>query len=230
MRLTGLFVLVLGLLAGSPFIASSQKLDPAFESLIDEYLAEFHDVGTWTTAVNDGSAAYYQNRLDTARGLLDGLHATDREALSFQQDIDYRYLEGILKTKVMDGEKVKYWEKDPTLYLRIEPIVSARGGLLYLENRPVTDRAATVLAVMKTIPARLENAKINLKVFIPLWLDPAKGLLEGAIETFEVDVPRFADRVPDQRVGIAGGERESVGRAPWLRGFLGFRSAAETRR
>ncbi len=224
MKYVVLSVMVLGLLAGNQLVsdASSQKLDPAFEALIDEYLAEFHDVGAGTTAVNDGSAAYYQNRLDTARGLLDELQAIDRPSLTFQQDIDYRYLEGILKTKVMDGERVKYWEKDPTLYLRIEPIVSSRGGLLYLENRPVTDRAAAVLAVMKTIPARLENAKTNLKVFIPLWLEPAKGLLEGAIETFEVDVPLFADRVPERRAELLA-ENEKVLAA--LRGFgrlLGF--------
>ena len=219
MKYVWIGVVVLGLLVGSPFTASSQKLDPAFESLIDKYLAEFHDVGAGTTAVNDGSATYYQDRLDTARGLLDELQAIDRQSLTFQQDIDYRYLEGILKTKVMDGERVKYWEKDPTLYLRIEPIVSPRGGLLYLENRPVTDRAAAVLAIMKTIPARLGNAKTNLKVFIPLWREPAKGLLEGAIETFEVDVRRFADRVPEQRAELLA-ENEKVLAA--LRGFGDF--------
>ena len=142
MKYIAIILVVLGLLVGSPFTASPQKLDPAFESLVDRYLAEFHDVGAGTTAVNDGSAAYYQNRLDTARGLLDELQVIDRQTLTFQQDIDYRYLKGILKTKVMDGERVRYWEKDPSLYLRIEPIVSPRGGLLYLENRPVTDRAA----------------------------------------------------------------------------------------
>ncbi len=179
--------------------AAAQKLNPDFEALIDRYLAEFHGTGDGPSAVNDGSAGYYENRLQTARDLLGDLRAIDRQSLTFQQDIDWRYLEGILETDITDGEKLRYWEKDPTLYLRIEPIVSPRGGLLYLEDKPVGERAASVLRVMKTIPTRLQNASENLKVYIPLWLEPARGLLEGAIETFEVDVRRFADRVPDLR-------------------------------
>lgn len=178
---------------------NAQRLNPEFEGLIDKYLAEFHSVGDGPSAVNDGSADYYRNRLMTARGLLDELRAIGRETLTFQQDIDYRYLEGILETTIMDREKLRYWQKDPTLYLRIEPIVSPGGGLLYREDRPVEERAAAMLRIMKTIPARLKNAGQNLQVYIPLWLEPAKGLLAGAIETFDVDVRRFADRVPNQR-------------------------------
>ena len=131
--------LLLSVLSGH---AAAQKPDAGFEALIDRYLAEFHGTGDGPSAVNDGSAAYYENRLQTARDLLGELRRTDRSSLTFQQDIDWRYLEGILQTDVMDGERLRYWEKDPTLYLRMEPIVSPRGGLLYLEDRPVEERAA----------------------------------------------------------------------------------------
>ena len=202
-------LLLLTLLMVSHVGAATKKLDPAFESLVDQYLAEFRGVGDGPSMPNDGSANYYQNRLETAQQLLGELQALDREKLTFQQDIDHRYLQGILKGRVMDGEKVRYWEKDPTLYLRIEPIVSPRGGLLYLEDKPVGDRADTIIKVMKSIPTRLQNAKSNLQVFIPLWLDPAKGLLEGAIETFELDVRQFADRVPNQKAELLA-ENEKV--------------------
>ncbi len=187
------------LLAPGDATAATQKLDAGFEALIDRYLAEFHGVGEGPSMVNDGSAGYFENRLQTARELLDELQAINRDRLTFQQDIDYRYLQGILKTDIMDGEKLRYWEKDPTLYLRIEPIVSSRGGLLYLEDRPVGERAAAVLRIMKTLPSRFSNASENLRIYIPLWLQPANGLLAGALETFNHDVRRFADRVPAMR-------------------------------
>lgn len=212
-------ILLTALLAAGPVCAATPTLEPAFELLVDKYLAEFHGVGAGPSAVNDGSADYHADRLQTARTLLGELEAIERQSLTFQQDIDFRYLQGILKSKVLEEEQIRYWEKDPTLYLRVEPIVTARGGLLYLEDRPVADRASAVLAVMKTIPARLENARTNLKVFIPLWLEPAKGLLEGAIEIFEVDIPRFADRVPDQRAELLA-ENQKVLAA--LREFGGF--------
>jgi uncharacterized protein (DUF885 family) len=209
MKFLNIVTLIITLLAVNTAIGAANKPDPAFESLIDRYLAEFRGVGTGPSRANDGSAAYYENRLDTARGLLDQLQAINREALTFQQDIDFRYLQGLLKSKITDGETVRNWEKDPTLYLRIEPIITARGGLLYLEDKPIEERAASTLAVMKTIPVRLANAQSNLQVFIPLWLEPARGLLEGAIETFEIDVRRFADRVPDQRSELLA-ENEKV--------------------
>jgi uncharacterized protein (DUF885 family) len=215
-------ILLVALLFASSVTAASQKLEPAFESLVDSYLAEFRGVGAGPSVVNDGSADYYKNRLQTAQSLLVELQAINRQALTFQQDIDFRYLQGILKAKVMDGERIRYWQKDPTLYLRIEPVVSPRGGLLYLEDRPVAERAASVLAIMKTIPARLENARMNLQVFIPLWLEPAKGLLAGAVETFEIDVVRFADRVPGQRAELLA-ENEKVLAA--LRDFGDFLNA-----
>lgn len=186
-------------LVASPNAAFAQKLDRTFESLIDDYLAAFHNAGEGSAAPNDGSAAYYSDQLDTAKNLLERMRGIDRNALTFDQDIDFRYLRGILKAKILEGEEVRYWEKDPTLYLHIEPIITAQGGLLYAENRPVQERADAVLSVMKTIPRRLENARANLKVFVPLWLAPAQALLDGAVETFQVDVRQFADRVPHKR-------------------------------
>ena len=102
--------LVLVLLMMNSIYAAAPKLEPAFESLIDKYLAEFRGVGKGPSAKNDGSATYFENRLDTARGLLEELEAINRQALTFQQDIDYRYLQGILKTRIMDDERLKYWQ------------------------------------------------------------------------------------------------------------------------
>jgi len=179
--------------------ATAQRLNPAFEALIDRHLAEFHGVGVGPSMVNDGSAAYFENRVQTAREILGEMRAISRASLTFQQDIDYRFLEGILETLILDGERVRYWEKDPNLYLRIEPIVAPSGGLLYREDRPLEERASAILRIMKTLPTRMQNAQQNLQTFIPLWLEPARNLLDGAIGTFEDDVRRFADRVPAQR-------------------------------
>jgi uncharacterized protein (DUF885 family) len=200
-RVSSLF---LALTAGLVFAAAAAAQGPAsaFEALIDRYLAEFHGVGDGPSAVNDGSADYYANRLETARSLLADMQDLDRGTLNFEQDIDYRYLEGLLKNRILEGEQVRYWQKDPTLYLRIEPIVAPRGGLLYAEDRALEERAAAMLRIMQHLPERLRNARDNLQVYIPLWLEPAQNLLKGAIGTFEDDVRRFADRVPEQREAL----------------------------
>ena len=47
--------------------AQAQGLDARFEEIVDRYLAEFHGAGDGPSMRNDGSAAYYEDRLDVAR-------------------------------------------------------------------------------------------------------------------------------------------------------------------
>jgi hypothetical protein len=99
---------------------AAPKLNPAFEALVDRYVAE-------RRGRNDGSEAFFLRQVENARSLLAELRAIDRSTLSFDQDIDYRYLEGLLQTRILDGEKVRRWEKDPTLYVGVEPAFRRMG-------------------------------------------------------------------------------------------------------
>ncbi|MEO1202873.1 MAG: hypothetical protein AAFX10_09205, partial [Pseudomonadota bacterium] len=169
--------LVLLLAVSAPVHA--QRLDADFERLVDSYLAEFFGTGDGPSMRNDGSAAYYENRVAVARSILEAMDEIDRDRLTPAQDVDFRYLEGLLRDKVIEGEQVRYWEKDPTLYLRVEPLVTARGGLIYREDRPAAERVDGVLAVLNALPGKLANARDNLAVYIPLWLQPSLNLLDG---------------------------------------------------
>jgi uncharacterized protein (DUF885 family) len=112
----------------------------------------------------------------------------------------------------MESEKVERWRQDPRLYLSIEPIVGEQGGLLFEERGSLEDRAAALLEAMRLIPVRLENARRNLTVFMPLWQEPSLSLLDVIADTVEKDVPLFADRVPERREEILA-EVEKVSRS-----------------
>jgi len=176
--------------------------NPAFERFVDRYLAEMRGVGQAAGPPADLSATYFGRKLDAARRLRDELHAIDRSSLSFDQDVDYRYLEGLLESAILDGERVRRWQQDPRLYLSLEPLITTRGGLLQDETRPLGERAARILEVMRGLPSRLQNAKQNLTAYIPLWLGPSRAVLEGNVEIFEQDLPRFAERVPTERAAL----------------------------
>ena len=178
--------------------AAANRDNPEFEALIDDYLGVFHGVGEARLA-DDGSAGYYATILTETRGLLSRLESIDRETLTFQQDLDYRFLGGLLRSKVMDGESVKRWQQDPRLYLALEPTISIRGGLIYDELRPLQERASEVLLHIRSIPRRLQNAKSNLKSFMPLWHQNSLEVLEGNIEIVERDLQNFAERVPESQ-------------------------------
>lgn len=210
--------LVLALAVSAPVHA--QRLDADFERLVDSYLAEFFGTGDGPSMRNDGSAAYYENRVAVARSILEAMDEIDRERLTPAQDVDFRYLEGLSRDKVIEGEQVRYWEKDPTLYLRVEPLVTARGGLIYREDRPAAERVDGVLAVLNALPGKLANARDNLEVYIPLWLQPSLNLLDGAVETMEVDVTRFAERVPDRQDEILAARDRALDALESFRTFL----------
>ncbi len=181
--------------------AAAKRASPEFETLIDDYLGVFHGVGEERQS-NDGSAAYYATMLDQTRGLLSRLEAIDRETLTFQQDLDYRFLGGLLRSKIMDGENVKRWQQDPRVYLALEPIISARGGLLYDELRPLQERADGILFNLQDVPQKIQNAKTNLSSYIPLWHQNSLEVLEGNIEIIEQDLKDFAERVPASREAL----------------------------
>lgn len=175
--------------------AAANRTNPEFETLIDDYLSIYHGVGE-ARQPNDGSAEHYAMMLEATRALLVRLEGIDPETLTFQQHLDYRFLRGLLRSKIMDGERVRRWQQDPRLYLALEPTISIRGGLIYDELRPLQDRASEILLHLRSIPRKLENAKLNLKSFIPLWHQNSLEVLDGNIEIVERDVKNFAERVP----------------------------------
>ncbi|MDA0681550.1 MAG: DUF885 family protein [Proteobacteria bacterium] len=191
-------LMLLTLVTLSVVEAAARRDNPDFEILIDDYLGIYHDVGNGRRS-NDGSAEYYESTLNDTRELLSRLETIDRDTLTFQQDLDYRFLRGLLRSKIMDGEQVKRWQQDPRLYLALEPIISSRGGLLYDELRPVQERADAIISNLQGIPRKLENAKTNLIAYIPLWHQNSLEVLEGNIEIVEKDLNTFAARVPESR-------------------------------
>ena len=157
---------------------ANPSLNQEFEKIIERYLAEFHGFGTATSPLNDGSAAYYGRRLDNMHVILNDMQKIDRSTLTFDQDIDYQYLEGLLKSRIRGEEKVKRWQQDPRLYMSVEPIISPRGGLLYEETLQLKDRAERILKVMGTIPTRLENAKNLFKCTLIIFYSHSHGMQE----------------------------------------------------
>ncbi len=221
MRVTRLAFTVVALLLAATALSYTQQrgggpvpvLDPQFEALVDRYL-------TGPPGRNDFSAAYFLRRLDFWRELQGELATIDRSALTFDQDIDFRYLESLLADHVYDGERVRPWERDPTLYLRPEPLVAAEGGLLFQESRPARDRARDLLPILQGVAVRLENGRANLKVFVPQWHQQAREQLEGLEILVGRDVPAFAERVPEFRDALLTESRSAMAAIGRFRSFL----------
>jgi hypothetical protein len=186
--LIGVVVSVGVVIASSPAPSQANNgpaVNPQFERLVDRYL------GDARTGGGDMSAATFGKRLDSQRSLLKDLQAIDRKTLTFDQDIDYRFLESILKTNTLRGERVKRWQQDARGYMNINGI----NYKLDADPRPPAKRAGEIVDDLKVLETRLASAKANLNQYIPLWMPATNAMIDGIIVVFDKDVPAFAARI-----------------------------------
>src|SRR5688572_5250985 len=138
-----------------------EALNQQFEQLIDRYIADGRGGGR---AANEMSAESFDRRLNVQRGFLKDLQAIDRATLSFDQSIDYRFLESILKGEIIQGEGVKLWQMDPRQYLAARQPIAYK---LAADPRAPALRATGLVDDLKLLQVQLANGKKNLSRSIP---------------------------------------------------------------
>jgi hypothetical protein len=176
-----------------------EPLDPRFEQFVDRYLKEVRGVGGNLPA--DMSARSFDQRIEAERALLHDLQGLDRGALSFDQTIDYRFLQAILESNVKEEVQVKRWRQDPRVYVETNPITFK----LQADPREPEERGRSLVRDMKNLQAKLANARLNLAEYIPKWLPYANARIDGTIVHFQNAVPPFAERLsPGLKAELTG--------------------------
>ncbi|MCL4847782.1 MAG: DUF885 family protein [Acidobacteria bacterium] len=175
-----------------------QTTNPQFDALIDKYLLEVRGVGARSTP-NDLSAGRFASELETQKRLLKELEAIDRRSLSFDEDIDYRFLKSLLEGNIIQDERVPRWKQNPRVYLNTRPI-SYR---LESDPRDPAVRAQEITEELKLLQARLVNGKKNLTEHIPRWVELSLAMLDGTLAIVDREIPQFARRV-------GGGARQAL--------------------
>lgn len=169
---------------------ANEALNPQFEKLIDRYIAEARGGGR-TPGADDLSASGFERRLTNHRGFLKDLQAIDRTALSFDQHIDYRFLESILKGEIIEAERVKRWQQDPRQYLNTRPITFK----LMADPRSPAVRATEMVADLELVQAQVANGKKNLNQYIPRWVELSTNVIDGFIVVLDKEVSSFSNRL-----------------------------------
>lgn len=113
-------------------------------------------------------------------------------SLSLKNTHNYRVLTDDIKWDILSAEKIKYWQKAPSVYS--DEII---WGLYFLVNRRFarqTVRAQSLLARLKAAPLVLEQGKRNLKRPCLVWVEIALDSVKGGIIFFKVQVSDFAQK------------------------------------
>ena len=191
-------VLAAALASAAPFVAfagpgdapgSATKLDRGFEALVDRYLCEVRGVGC--SLPGDMSADAFRQRIDAQAAILADLETIDRGQLTLEQDVDWRFLRGILKANIRAESEVQRWRQDPRQYV-------FTNGLIFkieADHRHPDERGRDLVAELQTLRARMVNAEANLTEYIPNWLPYANARIDGTIIVMQEHVQKFAARL-----------------------------------
>jgi len=164
-----------------PETAESQ----AFRSLSEAYVVwhyAVHPSRATSAGVHDHdgrlercSRADLEGQVDSLREYLRRLSRIDCHLLPAEDLLDLRVMEGHLRSRLLDIESIRPWERDPGYYRRI-----VADGLHSLAARPFDTpghRMALAAERLGEIPRVLEQARDNL-------VNPPRLLTETAIEEF----------------------------------------------
>lgn len=203
--------------AASPTLAQragSGALNPKFEDLIDRYLREVRGVGG--RAATDMSAASFDRDLQVRRAILKDLQSIDRKTLTFDQDIDYRFLDSILTSEIQEDDRVKRWQQNPRVYLNINNL----NYRLDADPRAPSPRAAEMVDDLKVLQARMANGRKNLSQYIARWVELTHPMLDGIEAILVRQIPAFAERAPDQKAALLAENDKAIAAVKDFRTFI----------
>ncbi|MDH4108304.1 MAG: DUF885 domain-containing protein [Gammaproteobacteria bacterium] len=176
---------------------SASKPTQSFEKLIDRYLCEVRGVGC--SLPGDMSAESFAQRIRAQLAILEELETVDRGTLTLEQDIDWRFLRGILKANVRAESEVQRWRQDPRQYVFTNGIIFK----IEADHRHPDERGRDLVAELRLLRTRMVNAETNLTEYIPNWLSYANARIDGTVIVMQEHTRRFAARLsPELRAEL----------------------------
>jgi uncharacterized protein (DUF885 family) len=113
-----------------------------------------------------------------------------RGELSFDADIDAQLIDGELRSKLLDLETLRTWEKNPMGYVSLPG--QAIDGLMKRGFAPAKDRLRSVIARLGQVPRIYRAAKENVKDPPKEFTDLGIRMSRGSVGFFETSVAAWA--------------------------------------
>jgi uncharacterized protein (DUF885 family) len=195
-------------LAAAVLAGATQAEAQSFQNLITTfYDNEFraHPIAATSIGVHDYDAEVDDlsrdgQAKDTARlhRALDTFTAIDPATLSASDRDDREILINSIKGTLLDVETIRYWQKDPDVYVR--SATSAVFNLVHRDFAPLADRLRSVIARERQIPMLLATGKANIEHPPRAFVDIAIRNVAGSINFLKTGAPATFAAVEDQEL------------------------------
>ncbi len=140
----------------------------------------------YDTRLEDLSRATVERQIQSLKSLKDTLAKIDRNALYFNESIDYEVLEGKINAELLDLDVLKIWHLNPMGYAGLPG--ESIDGLMKRDYAPPATRLKALIAREKAIPQLFDAARENLLNPPREFTDLAIRMAKGSIGFFEKDV------------------------------------------
>ena len=196
-------VVAAAILAGS-ISAAAQSFQNVVETF---YQGEFRahpikapDIGVhdYDTEVDDLSRDGQVKNIARLHKALDEFTAIDPATLLAGDRDDREMLINSIKGKLLDVETIRYWQKDPNVYVR--SATSAVFNVVHRDFAPLADRLRSVIARERQIPMLVAAGKANIEHPPRAFVDIAIRNVAGSIDFLKTGAPATFAAVEDQEL------------------------------
>ena len=176
-----------------------------FALFVDGYLERFAGYHPSIAAGNglhghdaeleDFSADNIAAELRWLRSAHEALAAMDERALTPNERVDRRILQGIIAGWLLDLGTVRTWTRNPMIY--VAAVSDGMHDLVTMESAPAPERMQRAIDKLARLPRLLAAARANIKRPPRIFVERASVMLGGTLDLLEHDLPLAFAADPD---------------------------------
>lgn len=196
--LVAMLITTLPDLAGAaPAPAVEAVNESSFTGFVDRYLhrfAQFHPsiaagngVHDYDGELEDFSARSVANELRWLHKSRRALDAMSDNALTADERVDRRILQGIIDGWILDLDTVHTWRRNPMIY--VAALSDGLHDLVTMESSSPDDRMTHVISKLRGVPRLLAAARANVRSPPRVYVERSIAMLAGVSELLSHDLP-----------------------------------------
>lgn len=167
---------------------ANQSAAPSFARFVDQYLDDFarrhpsiaagNGIHAHDDLLDDMSAAAIQAEIAGLREARATLAAFDTTALTPDERVDRRILDGIIDGWLLEQETLQNWRRNPMLYA--SALADGVHNLMTMEYAPAPERMRKIISKLSRLPGFLAAARANIDNPPKLLAERGLVMMRGA--------------------------------------------------
>ncbi len=175
----------------------AQSTSPVFSEAVDQYLDGFARRHPSIAAGNglhqadglleDFRAEQIADEVAWFRGQRKKFDGIELAALSRDEQVDHRILEGLIDAWLLDLDEVQNWRRNPMIYA--SAVLDGVHNLMTMESAPARERYRMVLAKLASVPTLVRAARTNITNPPRIFAERGVVMSRAAASLIEHELP-----------------------------------------